>query len=174
MSGAGKTTLTYNVKSRLIREGHHVEVIDGDEYRKMLCTDLGFSKKDRCENIRRLAFVASKLSAHGIITIISAINPYEEVRAEVAKLYQHVKTVFIDCEVDELIHRDTKGLYARALLPEGHPEKLGNLTGINDAFDRPAKPDLYINSGEQAVRESTEVLYNFIVNNWNRMSSHYD
>jgi adenylylsulfate kinase len=174
MSGAGKSTLTYNVKSRLIRNGHHVEVIDGDDYRKELCRDLKFSKEDRIENIKRLAFVASKLSAHGIITIISAINPYEEVRQEVKNRYQNVRTAFIDCGMDTLVKRDTKGLYAKALLPDNHPQKLTNLTGINDPFDRPEHPDLYINSGQLSVREATDIFYNFIVSNWNLISSRYD
>ncbi|MDB5007522.1 MAG: adenylylsulfate kinase [Mucilaginibacter sp.] len=174
LSGAGKSTITDIVSNRLIKSGYHTEVIDGDEYRKNLCKDLGFSKEDRHENIRRLTFVASKLSVHGIIAIISAINPYEEIRHEVATSYKNVKTVFIDCSVEKLIKRDTKGLYARALLPDGHPEKVINLTGVNDGFDRPVAPDLYINSGDMTIKDCTDKLYDFILANWNLISSNYD
>ncbi|MDF2433188.1 MAG: adenylylsulfate kinase [Mucilaginibacter sp.] len=174
LSGAGKSTITNLVSNRLIKNGYHTEVIDGDEYRKNLCKDLGFSKEDRYENIRRLTFVASKLSARGIIVIISAINPYEEIRNEVAASYKNVKTVFIDCSLNKLIKRDTKGLYTKALLPDGHPEKVMNLTGVNDEFDRPVYPDLYINSGDTTIEKCTDKLYDFILANWNLVSSNYD
>ena len=174
MSGVGKSTITDLVKKRLIKNGHQIEVIDGDEYRKALCKDLGFSKEDRNENINRLAFVASKLSAYGIIVIISAINPYEEVRRKVTCSYKNVKTVFIDCPIDELIKRDTKGLYNKALLPDGHPDKIYNLTGINDAFDQPENPDLYINTATQTVKDCTDKLYNFIADYWSKICSKYD
>ncbi|TWI94202.1 adenylylsulfate kinase [Mucilaginibacter frigoritolerans] len=174
MSGVGKSTITDLVKKRLIKNGYQIEVIDGDEYRKALCKDLGFSKEDRNENINRLSFVASKLSAYGIIVIISAINPYDEVRRKVARSYQNVKTVFIDCPVNELIKRDTKGLYNKALLPDGHPDKIYNLTGINDAFDRPENPDLYINTAGQAVKDCTDKLYDFIADCWSKICSKYD
>ena len=174
LSGAGKSTITNAVKSRLQANGYQTEVIDGDAYRMALCKDLGFSMEDRHENIRRLAFVAGRLSSHGIIVLISAINPYEEIRLEVAKTYKNVKTVFVDCNVDVLLRRDTKGLYARALLPDWHPEKISNLTGINDRFDAPQKPDLHINTGTSSVKECTDKLFDFVTSNWDTISSQYD
>lgn len=163
MSGAGKSTLSGLVKSRLLENGVAAEIIDGDDYRNGLCRDLGFSKEDRCENIRRLGFVASKFSAHGIVAIISAINPYNEVRAELASSYKNVQTVFVDCAIPVLIKRDTKGLYKKALLPDMHPEKIRNLTGINDPFDIPSNPDLYINTGRKAKNDCAEKLFSFIM-----------
>ena len=174
LSGAGKSTITNAVKSRLQANGYQTEVIDGDVYRMALCKDLGFSMKDRHENIRRLAFVAGRLSSHGIIVLISAINPYEEIRAEVASTYKNVKTVFVDCNVEVLLKRDTKGLYGRALLPDGHPEKISNLTGINDRFDAPEKPDLHINTSTSSVKECTDKLFDFVTSNWDTISSQYD
>jgi len=163
LSGAGKSTLAALVKNRLCGEGIPAEIIDGDDYRTMLCRDLGFSKADRAENIRRLGFVASKLSAHGIVTIISAINPCNEIRAELASSYKNVHTVFVDCAVPALIKRDTKGLYKKALLPNGHPDKINNLTGINDPFDIPAHPDLYINTGKKREGACAAALFSFIM-----------
>jgi adenylylsulfate kinase len=174
LSGAGKSTLTIAVKKLLEADGYNTEIIDGDEYRGALCRDLGFSMEDRHENIRRLAFVANKLSSHGIIVMISAINPYSEIRREVKQTYKNVKTVFVDCGVDVLLQRDTKGLYARALLPEGHPEKITNLTGINDRFDIPKKPDLLINTCTQSVKECSVQLYDFVTSHWEKTASHYD
>lgn len=167
LSGAGKTTLAKNVANELTGLGIRTEIIDGDEYRNEICRDLGFSKVDRCENIRRLGFVASRFSAHGIVTIVSAINPYNEMRHELAQKYQHVNIVHIDCPVKKLISRDTKGLYKKAFLPDGHPDKLNNLTGINAQFDVPYAPDLYINTSESTVAQSTSTLLYFILNNLN-------
>ena len=174
LSGVGKSTISRIVKNKLIKDGYLAEIIDGDEYRRVLCKDLGFSKEDRNENIRRLAFVADKLSANGIIVLISAINPYQEIRNEVAQCYSNVKTVFIDCSIENLLKRDTKGLYARALLADDHPDKIFNLTGVNDNFDIPPNPDLYINSGILSIKESTGKLYDFVVSNRNLISSRYD
>jgi adenylylsulfate kinase len=163
LSGAGKTTLAQNVKEKLQAYGKATEILDGDEYRKMLFKELSYSQQDRFENIRRLGFIANKFSKHGIIAIISAINPFEEIRQELVKNYDGVKIVSVNCPVEILIERDTKGLYARALLPDGHPEKLYNLTGINDRFDIPEHPDLYLDSGTQSVAECTNILFDFIV-----------
>ena len=163
LSGAGKSTLSELVKLKLQHYGIPAEIIDGDDYRKMLCRDLGFSKADRCENIRRLGFVANKLSEHGIVAIICAINPYNEIRSELASSYKDVQTVFIDCPVQSLIKRDTKGLYAKALLPEDHPDKISNLTGINDPFDIPTNPDLYINTNRKKKESCADDLFSFIL-----------
>jgi adenylylsulfate kinase len=163
LSGAGKTTLAKSVSQKLDEDGLNNEIIDGDVYRRTLFRELGYSMHDRHENIRRLGFMASRFSAHGIITLVSAINPYEEVRQELKNTYDNVKIVFVDCAVEKLIDRDTKGLYKRALLPEGHPEKIYNLTGINDQFDRPESADLYLNTGIQDVHECTLSLYEFII-----------
>ena len=174
LSGAGKSTLSGIVHKRLQEYSIPAEIIDGDDYRSRLCRDLGFSKADRMENIRRLGFVASKLSAHGVVAIISAINPYNEIRAELASSYKDVQTVFVDCAVPSLIKRDTKGLYARALLPADHPDKISNLTGINDPFDVPAHPDLYINTGKKRKEACAGELFSFIMQHLSPgVSTHY-
>jgi adenylylsulfate kinase len=165
LSGAGKTTLAKCVATELTELGIKIEIIDGDEYRSEICKDLGFSKHDRCENIRRLGFIASRFSAQGIVTIVSAINPYDDVRHELVEKYNQVNIVHVDCPVNKLIVRDTKGLYKKALLPEGHPDKLLNLTGINDQFDVPYDADLYINTSQSTIEQSTSLLVYYIINN---------
>lgn len=166
LSGAGKSTLSENVKLQLAHTGVDTEIIDGDEYRKHICKDLGFSKADRMENIRRLGFIASKFSARGIVSIISAIGPYDEARRELADTYPNLKIVHIDCPLPQLIERDTKGLYKLALLPDNHPDKIHNLTGINDHYDVPVNPDLYINTAKQSLSECIHALSLFILNNY--------
>lgn len=165
LSGAGKTTLATRVKSKLAGDGMPVEIIDADEYRQRLFKDLGYSKEDRFENVRRLGFIAHKFSSHHIITIVSAINPYDSIRKELADTYNHVKIVHLDCDINVLVKRDTKGLYKKALLPDGHPDKISNLTGINDPFEAPESPDLYINTSVTNIRQSTNEVYSFIMQN---------
>ena len=162
LSGAGKTSIAEKLKQLLESKGIATEVIDGDKYRQTICKGLGFSKEDRCENIRRLGKVAQSFSQQGVVAIISAINPYEEVRKELKNSY-NAKTIWIDCDLDILVERDTKGLYKRALLPDGHPDKIYNLTGINDAYEAPTDADLVINSGAESLEESVEKVFGYVV-----------
>ncbi|MFD2871632.1 adenylyl-sulfate kinase [Mucilaginibacter ximonensis] len=163
LSGSGKTTIANAVQVQLQQRGISCEVIDGDVYRKNICADLGFSKEDRHENMRRLAFVADVLSKHQIITIISAINPYNEVRQEITQRYNGVKTVFINCSLDVLMQRDTKKLYHRAMLPIGHPDRVNNLTGVNDIFESPENPDVVLNTDAETIDISSKKLFDFII-----------
>ncbi|RPA67759.1 adenylyl-sulfate kinase [Cyclobacteriaceae bacterium YHN15] len=163
LSGSGKSTIARGVKICLEEKGFRTEVIDGDQYRKILCPDLGYSKEDRNENIRRLGFVANLLATQGIIAILAAINPYEEIREELKGYGQHVKTVWIQCDLEILFLRDTKQLYKKALLPEDHPEKISNLTGVNDPFEIPSNPDLTIRTDMETEGKSIETLCAFIL-----------
>jgi adenylylsulfate kinase len=163
MSGAGKSTLSGIVAKSLRRKGFLVEVIDGDEYRENLCKDLGFSKEDRNTNIRRLSFVSKVLSRNKVISIIAAINPYEEVRQENKRKDDSLKTVYVKCDLDTLIQRDVKGLYAKAMLPDNDPDKIYNFTGISDPFEEPQEPDLIINTNKQNIQTCSRILEKFIL-----------
>lgn len=167
LSGAGKTSIAQALKTKLESQGLRTEVVDGDQYRQTVCKGLGFSKEDRCENIRRLGLVAESFRRQNCIAIISAINPYDIVRQELKESYG-AKTVWVNCEVDVLIDRDTKGLYKRALLPEGHPDKINNLTGINDTYEAPQDADLVIYTSRETLEESTEKVFAFICSNLQR------
>jgi adenylylsulfate kinase len=165
LSGSGKTTLANNAKYFFDIKKVNIEIIDGDEYRKLLCADLGFSQKDRITNIRRLAFVAGKLSKYNVIPIICAINPYEQIRQEVANQYDNVKTVYIKCSLHELIRRDTKGMYSKAFLPDDDVNKINNLSGVNDPFELPVDPNLVIETDNETIFESSQKLIDFIERN---------
>lgn len=169
LSGSGKTTLAKNVQAFLIKSGIDVEILDGDDYRENLFKELTYSKESRVENSRRLGFLANRFSSHGIVSIICAINPYEEIRQELVKRYKNVKIVYVDCPLENLITRDTKGLYKRALLPHGHPDKIYNLTGVNDRFDIPENPDLVIHTHTQSISCSTAALLSFVDRNLQKL-----
>lgn len=162
LSGAGKSTIAAHVVKKLVSTGIAAEVIDGDHYRKTVSKDLGFSKEDRCENIRRLGKIAKEKSDEGKVAVLAAINPYAEIRKEIAKRY-HAKTVFVNCDLPTLINRDTKGLYRRAMLPPSHPDKLRNLTGMNAPYHAPDDADLVLKTREERVEESVAKLYRYII-----------
>jgi len=162
MSGAGKSTLARLVAVRLRKQGYQVEILDGDEYRLGLCSDLGFSKDDRNTNIRRLGFVSKVLARNNVIAIIAAINPYEDVRHELDIMHTNVKTVYLKCPISVLKERDTKGLYWRALLPAGHPEKIENFTGISDPYEDPALADLVLETDQLSEDQASGILEKFV------------
>jgi len=163
LSGAGKTTIAQEVKQLLTDLGYPVELIDGDEYRQHLCRDLGFSKADRLENIRRLGFVGHSLAKHGVITILAAINPYEEARQALRIQYQYTRTVFVDCPIEILEQRDVKGLYRRARLPESDSAHIGHFTGISDPYEAPARPDFVLQTQAEQPAKSALKLLGFIL-----------
>ncbi len=165
LSGAGKTTLAQAVALRLRDKDFMVEIIDGDEYRTNLCKGLGFSKEDRNTNIRRLSFVGRVLSRNGVIAIMSAINPYDNVRKELALVPEPTRLVYIKCPLSVLKERDTKGLYRRASLPTDDPEYIPNFTGISDPFEEPSSPDLVIDTSILNLEQATDLLENFILDN---------
>jgi len=165
MSGAGKSTLANAAAERLRKRGIPTEIIDGDEYRAGLCSDLGFSKEDRNTNIRRLGFVGKVLARNNVVSIIAAINPYDSIRQELSKIHNNSTLVFVNCDLEELKDRDTKGLYHKALLPDDHPDKIYNFTGISDPFEAPSDADLIINTQHESVDRSAKKLEKFVLDN---------
>jgi adenylylsulfate kinase len=94
---------------------------------------------------------------------MSAINPYNSTRSHIKKTIPDSKLVYIKCGLDELKRRDTKGLYKRALLPDGDPDKVYNFTGISDPFDEPEIEDLVIETDKEDIKHSLKTLENFII-----------
>lgn len=163
LSGAGKSSIAQIAKETLTGLGYKVELLDGDECRRNLCYDLGFSKADRLENIRRLGFVGLMLAKHGVISILAAINPYEEARDALKNKSRLTRTVFINCPLSITTKRDPKGLYRKALLPAGHPEHISHFTGISDPYEVPSQPDLAIHTHTETAEESAKRLTDFIL-----------
>ncbi len=167
LSGAGKTTLATGAKSLLEKHNLAIAIIDGDVYRKTLCKDLGFSQEDRIENIRRLGKAAWTFKDRADIILIAAINPFEVIRKELKEMYG-AKTVWIKCDMAVLIKRDPKELYKRALLRDDHPDKIYNLTGVNDIYENPTEPDLVIDTSIETPARSIQQLYEFILSRTNK------
>lgn len=163
LSGAGKSTIARLLEQKLKNLDLKVEVLDGDECRQHLCRDLGFSEADRKENIQRLGFVANLLSRNGVIAIIAAINPFDDVREDLRQKYHNVKTVWVNCPIEELQRRDTKDLYRRAFLDAGHPEHLQNLTGVNGPYEPPSHFDLLLNTKSDSEEKSADEIYRFVL-----------
>lgn len=164
LSGAGKSTIANHARQRLQALDIAVEVIDGDYYRKTICEDLGFSKEDRQENIRRLGAAAADFSRKNIVVLLAAINPYIGVRNELLEKY-NARIVYVKCPISTLIQRDTKGLYKRALLPDEHPEKIFSLSGINDPYEIPENAALILDTDVESIEQSVEKLYQLFINN---------
>ena len=151
LSGAGKSTLASRIRLELASRGQRVEVLDGDEIRTNLSKGLGFSKEDRDTNIRRIGYVARLLSRNGVAAIAAAISPYRDVRDEVKRAHEApFVEAFVDCSLEELMRRDAKGLYARAMKGE-----LPNFTGISDPYEPPVSPHIHVHSDRETVDESS-------------------
>ncbi|HEV7677989.1 MAG TPA: adenylyl-sulfate kinase [Candidatus Dormibacteraeota bacterium] len=149
LSGAGKSTLANALEAELRAQGRRVEVLDGDVVRENLSKGLGFSKEDRDTNIRRIGFVAHLLTRNGVTVLVSAISPYREVRDEVRAMIGRFIEVHVDCEMDELVRRDVKGLYKKALAGE-----IANFTGVSDPYEAPLHPEVVADSSKETVAES--------------------
>ncbi|HCP31676.1 TPA: adenylyl-sulfate kinase [Candidatus Acetothermia bacterium] len=154
LSASGKTTLAKSVEEELRRRGFsYVQRLDGDVVRQDLTRDLGFSKEDRDENIRRVTFVAELLSKNGVATTCSFISPYRKARANARARCHNFIEVYTYCSLEMLIERDPKGLYAKALAGE-----ITGFTGINDPYEEPENPDIIVHTDKETVVESTEVI----------------
>lgn len=155
LSGVGKSTLSLAVSEKLRAKGYKVTVLDGDELRKTISADLGFSEIDRLTHLKRVAQLAATVNAD--IVLIAVINPYEKGR-QLFRDYANAKLIWLRCSIEVLRHRDTKGLYQRAFLPDDHPDKLSNLTGINAPFEYPEQADLIIDTDRLEIHEAAKLI----------------
>lgn len=154
LSGAGKSTLAEGLVAHLREQGARVELLDGDIVRTNLSQGLGFSRADRDTNIRRIGFVTELLTRHGVIVIVAAISPYRDAREDVKRKIPNFIEVHVDCSIEVLTARDTKGLYKRALAGD-----LGNFTGISDPYETPLNPSLVIHSDRESVDEALAKIW---------------
>ncbi|MBI4299726.1 MAG: adenylyl-sulfate kinase [Chloroflexi bacterium] len=150
LSGAGKTTIAERLDAELRRRGRRVELLDGDVVRTHLSKGLGFSKEDRDTNIRRIGFVAKLLTRNGAAVIASAISPYREIRDENRRDIGDFVEVYVECPLEELVKRDVKGLYAKAIRGE-----IAQFTGVSDPYEEPLNAEVVVRTDRETVEEST-------------------
>ena len=153
LSGAGKSTIATQLQAELAERGRQAEVLDGDEVRTHLSRGLGFSKEDRDTNIRRIGFVARLLARNGAAAITAAISPYREVRDEVRAQTPNFVEVYVRCSLEELVRRDVKGLYRRAMAGE-----IANFTGVSDPYEEPLRPEVVADTERQTPAQSVEAI----------------
>jgi adenylylsulfate kinase len=155
LPSAGKTTIATVLADRLRAEGHPVQVLDGDEVRAALSTELGYSKEDRDTNVRRIGYVAGLLAEHGVTVLVPAIAPYAMSRAAVRELHAARGVRYVEVHVATPVEicadRDVKSLYARQAAGE-----LSGLTGADDPYEAPVDPDLRIDTQHRTVDESVQ------------------
>jgi len=156
---SGKSSLANAIEKKLFDTNHNVVVLDGDNLRHGLCSDLGFSENGRHENIRRIGEVAKLFIESGTIVVAAFVSPYEEDREQIKNRLPEGDFIEVYCECDLSIceERDSKGLYAQARAGE-----VTNFTGISAPYEQPSNPDIRINSATQTVDEEVDQVLDFL------------
>jgi adenylyl-sulfate kinase len=153
LSSSGKTTLARIVHDRLRSLGYRVILLDGDEIRRHLCSDLGFSKQDRDENVRRVGYVAELLAGTGVIVLVSLISPYRAAREEQRSRMKRFVEVYVNAPLAVCEERDVKGLYNKA-----RAGQLRGFTGIDDPYEPPLHPQVECRTDRETVAESADKI----------------
>ena len=158
LPGAGKSTLAMEAERRLFLRGYQVYVLDGDNIRRGLNNDLGFSPEDRGENIRRIGEMAALFADAGLIVITAFISPYISDRAtarRAAKSSFH--EIYIKADLATCERRDPKGLYKRARAGD-----IAEFTGVSAPYEEPANPDLVVDTANKPVEEAVRAILDYI------------
>jgi adenylylsulfate kinase len=160
LSGAGKSTLAHAIEEKLYQMGCRTFVLDGDNVRHGLCGDLGFSPKDREENIRRVGEVAKLFMEAGVIVLTAFISPYKADRARVRGMVEHgdFMEIFCDSSIEVCEARDVKGLYKKA-----RSGLISDFTGISSPYEAPINPELTVNTNDKNLDECTQLILNEMV-----------
>ena len=159
LSGSGKSTLAHSVEEILFSKGCRTYVLDGDNVRHGLTSNLGFSNEDRKENIRRIGEVTKLMMEAGLIILTAFISPFREDRIAVRNLISDGDFIEIYCKasLENCEARDIKGLYKRARLGE-----IKNYTGINSPYEIPDNPELIIDIDKESLEESVSKIVSFL------------
>ena len=161
LSGSGKSTVALGVERELHRRGILCRILDGDNIRSGINSNLGFSPDDRRENIRRIAEIGKLFVDTGIVTIVCFVSPTIELRQMARDIIgeDDFREVYISTPIEECERRDVKGLYARARRGE-----VKEFTGISAPFEAPANPDLSLDTSQMTLKEEVEAVVQLITN----------
>jgi adenylyl-sulfate kinase len=159
LSGSGKSTLATELERELFQRGKHAYVLDGDNVRHGLCSDLGFNPQDRKENIRRIGEVAKLFADSGMICITAFISPYQSDRNLARSIIPAGRfiEVFLNTPLAVCEERDPKGLYVKA-----RKGVIKEFTGISAPYEPPAKPELELHTEQYTVAECVSVILKYI------------
>ncbi len=159
LSGSGKSTLANLLEKKLFEQGKHTYLLDGDNIRHGLCGDLGFSDKDRVENIRRISEVAKLFVDAGNIVLTAFISPFQADRDYCRKLLEDGEfvEVFVDTPLDVCEQRDPKGLYKKARSGE-----IKDFTGIDSTYEAPKSPEIHLEYQDEQPEQTAERLYELL------------
>jgi adenylyl-sulfate kinase len=162
LSGSGKSTIARNLEVVLFQAGIRTLILDGDNTRMSINSDLDFSINGRKENIRRVAEMAKLLNDAGVVVITAFISPFAEDRATAKKIIGEdcFVEVFVDTSLELCMERDAKGLYKKALDGE-----LLDFTGISSPYEIPQKPQLTLTTNNDSPLDSTRIIYNWLLIN---------
>jgi adenylyl-sulfate kinase len=158
LSAAGKSTVAHRVQRVLFQAGHLAVVLDGDNVRHGLCGDLGFSRSDRSENLRRVSHVARLFADFGLLVLVALISPYREDRQRAREICApDFYEVFIKTSLEQCERRDPKGLYRKA-----RAGVISDFTGISAPYEPPLEADLTIDCESASPEDSARVLLDFL------------
>jgi len=160
LSGSGKSTLAHTVEEKLYNMGVHTYVLDGDNIRKGLNKDLGFSPEDRKENIRRIGEVAKLFVDAGLIVLTAFISPYRKDREFVRGLVEKGEfiEIYVKCPLDVCESRDVKGLYKKA-----RQGLIKEFTGIDAPYEEPENPEIVVETDKESIQESTDKIIKYLL-----------
>ena len=162
LSGSGKSTIAVALERALYQHGCVAQVLDGDNIRNGINSNLGFSIEDRHENIRRIAEIAKLFMESGLVTICSFISPTREIRKMAKEIIgeEDFVEIYIDTPLEVCEARDVKGLYKKARAGE-----IKGFTGIDSPYEAPENPELQIKTAGQTLEESLEEVLEFVLAN---------
>jgi adenylylsulfate kinase len=162
LSGSGKSSIANEVEKKIFEGGHHTYVLDGDNIRFGLNSNLGFSPEDRTENIRRIGEVAKLFVDAGIVVSTAFISPYRDDRDRVRSIVEEgdMVEIFVECAIEICEQRDAKGLYKKARAGE-----IKEFTGISAPYEEPKNPELVIDSGKHSVEECARMVVDYLKKN---------
>lgn len=162
LSGCGKSTIANEVEKELFDSGYHIYVLDGDNIRFGLNSNLGFSPEDRTENIRRIGEVAKLFVDAGVVVSTAFISPYRKDRDRVRSIVEDgdMVEIFVKCDLEVCEQRDAKGLYKKARAGE-----IKEFTGISAPYEEPEKPELVVDSAKNSVEECAKMIVDYLKKN---------
>lgn len=162
LSGCGKSTIANEVEKKIFDSGYHTYVLDGDNIRFGLNSNLGFSPEDRTENIRRIGEVAKLFVDAGVVVSTAFISPYRKDRDRVRGIVEDgdMVEIFVKCDLEVCEQRDAKGLYKKARAGE-----IKEFTGISAPYEEPENPELVVDAAKNSIEECAKMVTDFLKKN---------